>query len=194
MLAQILLLIVDSVCGLLALALLARFTLQCVRTSFRNPLGQFVIAVTDWAVRPARRLIPGLFGYDLATLLLAWLTQVVALGIAWALSAALGTVGAVGAVSPAPTFLLIALALCDVAKLEIYLLIGVVLASAIFSWVNPHAPLADVCDAVSRPLLRPFRRFIPPLGGVDLSPLALLLVLQIGLMLLERLRFFFIAP
>jgi YggT family protein len=81
-----------------------------------------------------------------------------------------------------------------VAKLEIYLLIGVVLASAIFSWVNPHAPLADVCDAVSRPLLRPFRRFIPPLGGVDLSPLALLLILQIGLMLLERLRFFFIAP
>lgn len=191
MLTQILLLIVDTVCGLLTLALLARFTLQGVRASFRNPLGHFVIAITDWAVRPARRLIPGLGGYDLATLLLAWLAQVVALGIAWALAAALGSVGAV---SPAPIFTILALALAATVKLAIYLLIGVVLASVIFSWVNPHAPLADVCDAVSRPLLRPFRRFIPPLGGVDLSPLALLLVLQIGLMLLERLRFFFIAP
>lgn len=188
MLTQIILLIVDTVCGLLTLALLARFTLQGVRASFRNPLGHFVIAATDWAVRPARRLIPGLGGYDLATLLLAWLTQVVALGIAWGLSATFG------AVSPAPIFTILALALAATAKLAIYLLIGAVLASAIFSWVNPHAPLADVCDAVSRPLLRPFRRFIPPLGGVDLSPLALLLVLQIGLMLLERLRFFFIAP
>jgi YggT family protein len=65
---------------------------------------------------------------------------------------------------------------------------GAVLISAVFSWVNPHAPLADVFNTVTRPWLRPFRRFIPPVGGVDLSPLALLLVLQIALFILASLR------
>jgi YggT family protein len=188
MLVQIILFILDSICGFLTLALLVRFTLQVVKAPFRNPLGHFVIAVTDWIVRPARRLVPGLFGYDLASLLLAWLIQVIYLGIA------LGLSGTFTAVSPAPTFMVAALAVFEAAKIELYLLIGAVLVSAIFSWVNPYAPLAAVFNAVSQPLLRPFRRFIPPLGGIDLSPLALLLLLQIGLMLLERLRLFAIMP
>jgi YggT family protein len=87
-----------------------------------------------------------------------------------------------------------ALALFETTKIELYLLIGAVLVSAIFSWVNPYAPLAAMFNAVSQPLLRPFQRFIPPIGGVDLSPLVLLLLLQIGLMLLERLRLFAIMP
>ncbi len=182
MLAQIVLFAVDSVCGFLTLALLARFTLQAAKTPFRNPLGQFVIAVTDWLVRPARRLIPGLWGLDMASLLLAWFWQAVYLGIA------LGLSGTFGAVSPAPIFMIAALAVLETVKIGFYLMIGAVLVSAIFSWVNPYAPLADVFNAVSRPLLRPFRRFIPSVGGVDLSPLALLLLLQVGMMVLERLR------
>lgn len=192
MLAQIILFIIDSACGFLTLALLVRFTLQIVHAPFRNPLGQFVIAVTDWIVRPTRRLVPGLFGYDLASLLLAWLAQAIYLGIALGLSGAIS--GALAAVSPAPTFMVAALAVFETAKIELYLLIGAVLVSAIFSWVNPYAPLAAVFNAVSQPLLRPFQRFIPPIGGVDLSPLVLLLLLQIGLMLLERLRLFAIMP
>jgi YggT family protein len=86
------------------------------------------------------------------------------------------------------------LAVVETMKIEQYLLIGAVRVSAIFSWVNPYAPLAAVFNAVSQPLLRPLQRFIPPLGGIDLSPLALLLLLQIGLMLLERLRLFAIMP
>lgn len=188
MFAQIILFLLDSVCSFLTLVLLARFTLQVVKAPFRNPLGHFVIAVTDWIVRPARRLVPGLFGYDLASLLLAWLIQVIYLGIA------LGLSGTFTAVSPAPTFMVAVLAVLETMKLELYLMIGAVLVSAIFSWVNPYAPLAAVFNAVSQPLLRPFQRFIPPLGGIDLSPLALLLLLQIGLMLLERLRLFAIMP
>lgn len=198
MFAQIILFILDSVCGFLTLALLVRFTLQIVRAPFRNPLGQFVIAVTDWIVRPTRRLVPGLFGYDLACLLLAWLAQAIYLGIALGLSGAFTTAAPQGylfhGVSPAPTFMVAALAVFETAKIELYLLIGAVLVSAIFSWVNPYAPLAAVFNAVSQPLLRPFQRFIPPIGGVDLSPLVLLLLLQIGLMLLERLRMFAIMP
>ena len=182
MLTQIVLFILDSVCGFLTLALLVRFALQWARAPFRNPLGQFVIAVTDWMVRPLRRVVPGLFGLDLASLLLAWLWQVVYQGIA------LGLSGVLLAVSPAPTLVVALLALLEVAKLSLYLVMGAVLVAAVFSWVNPYAPLADVFNTLTRPLLRPFRRLIPPVGGVDLSPLALLLMLQIALFVVAGLR------
>jgi len=182
MLAQIVLFILDTVCGFLTLALLVRFAMQWMRVPFRNPLGQFIVAVTDWMVRPLRRLIPSLFGLDTASLLLAWLWQAVYQGIA------LGLSGMLLAVSPAPTLVVALLAALEVAKISVYLVIGAVLVSAVFSWVNPHAPLAGVFNTLTNPLLRPFRRVIPPIGGVDLSPLALLLVLQIALFVVAGLR------
>ena len=182
MLVQIFLFILDTVCGFMTLALLVRFAMQWARVPFRNQLGQFIVAVTDWMVRPVRRLIPGLFGVDMASLLLAWLWQVIFQGIA------LGLFGSLLAVSPAPVLVVALLALLDVAKMGVYLVIGAVIVSAVFSWVNPYAPLAEVFNTLTRPLLRPFRRFIPPLGGVDLSPLALLLLLQIGLFVIAGLR------
>jgi YggT family protein len=182
MLAQIFLFILDTVCGFMTLALLVRFAMQWARVPFRNPLGQFIVAVTDWMVRPVRRLIPGLFGLDMASLFLAWLWQVAYQGIA------LGFTGVLLAVSPAPTLVVALLALLEVAKISLYLVIGAVIGAAVFSWVNPYAPLAEVFNTLTRPLLRPFRRFIPPVGGVDLSPLALLLVLQIALFVLAGLR------
>jgi YggT family protein len=182
MLVQILLFILDTVCGFMTLALLVRFAMQWARVPFRNPLGQFIVAVTDWMVRPVRRLIPGLFGLDMASLFLAWLWQVAYQGIA------LGFTGVLLAVSPAPTLVVALLALLEVAKVGLYLVIGAVIVSAVFSWVNPYAPLAEVFNTLTRPLLRPFRRIIPPVGGVDLSPLALLLVLQIGLFVIASLR------
>ena len=182
MLVQILLFILDTVCGFMTLALLVRFAMQWARVPFRNPLGQFIVAVTDWMVRPVRRMIPGLFGLDMASLFLAWLWQVAYQGIV------LGFTGVLLAVSPAPTFAVALLALLEVAKISLYLVIGAVIVSAVFSWVNPYAPLAEVFNTLTRPLLRPFRRFIPLVGGVDLSPLALLLVLQIALFVLASLR------
>lgn len=182
MLIQSVLWLLDTICGFFSFALLARFLMQWTRAPFRNSLGNFVIAVTDWMLRPLRRLIPGLFGLDAASLLLAWLWQVVYLGVA------LGASGAILAVAPAPTFTVALLAILETVKIGFHLMIGAVLISAILSWVNPYAPLADVFNAVSRPLLRPFQRLIPLLGGVDLSPLALILLLQVSLSVLERLR------
>ena len=196
MLIQLLIFLLDAVSGFLTVALLARFILQMVKAPFRNSLGQFVIAVTDWIVRPVRRIIPGLFGWDMASLLLAWLTQALFLGLTLGLS---GTLLAAPqgylfhGVSPAPIFIVTLLAVFATLKIVCYLLLGAVLVSAIFSWVNPHAPMADVFNAVSRPLLRPFRRWIPDIGGVDLSPLAFILLLQMGMMVLERLRWAVLA-
>ncbi len=179
MLVEALLLVIGTASDLLALAFLARFALQWARASFRNPLGHFLVALTDWAVRPARRLIPGLLGLDLASLLLAWLTQCVYLGLAAGLSGAAASPAAAGFVALAAALALV--------RLGIYLAMGVVIVAALLSWVNPYAPMAPLFNALSRPLLRPFQRLIPPIGGVDLSPLALLLVLQVLLMLLAGL-------
>ena len=107
MLIQLLIFLLDAVSGFLTVALLARFILQMVKAPFRNSLGQFVIAMTDWIVRPVRRIIPGLFGWDMASLLLAWLTQALFLGLTLGLS---GTLLAASqgylfhGVSPAPIF------------------------------------------------------------------------------------------
>jgi len=177
MLAQIVLLISGTVLGFITLALLARFFMQWGRVSFRNPIGQFVITLTDWAVMPARRVIPGLFGLDMASLLLAWVAQILYVLIEISMGMLVST--------PLSIPLL---GLVDLARMAIYLIFGIVLVSVVLSWVGPQAPAAYVFNELSRPFLAPFRRLIRPLGGIDLSPLVLLLVLQIVLLIIAHLR------
>lgn len=183
MLGQIVLLIVGTVSGFITLALLARFFMQWGRVSFRNLVGHFVIAVTDWAVMPARRVIPGLFGLDMASLILAWVAQ--------ALYALIEVSLGVYAATPLAILLL---SFIGLARMATYFVFGVVLVSALLSWVGPRNPAADVFEALSRPFLAPFRRLIRPLGGIDLSPLVVLLILQIVLLVIERLRMSLLAP
>jgi len=178
MLAQLFYQVLDWLFGFFTLALLARFAMQWTRASFRNPLGQFVVAVTDWAVVPVRRLIPSAFGFDLTTLFLAWLAQAMFHGLVFGLFAP------AAAVTPAAIFSLALLAVLATARLAIYLLMGAVIISALLSWINPYAPLAPVFNAIAQPFLRPLQRLIPTIGGVDLSPLVLLLALQVLLSLL----------
>ncbi len=183
MLANILLLILNVAASFITLMLLARFYMQWQRISFRNQLGQFVVTTTDWAVRPLRRVIPGVFGLDLASLLPAWLVQVLLLAFELSLRGAAfsGNAAAVAAG-------LAGVGLIELLRMMVYLLIVVVLGSAVLSWVSPHAPLAPVLHGLAAPFLRPFRRVIPSIANVDLSPLVLLLVLQIVLMLLAGVR------
>jgi YggT family protein len=178
MLSQALLFLVETVLGLFGLALLMRFYLQLVRAPYRNPLSQFITAITDFAVLPARRIIPGLWGMDLATLALAWLIQFVELFLVRELEGR--SLGAM------PGLALTGLALLAVVmlfKTSVYILMVAVLVQAVLSWVNPHTPIAPVLDALTRPFLGPIQRRLPPLGGVDLSPLFLLIALQLVLML-----------
>lgn len=179
MLAQLLYQIADWLFGAFSLALLARFAMQWARAPFRNPLGEFIVAVTDWAVKPARRLIPSAFGFDLPSLFLAWLAQAMFRGLIFGLS------GMASAVTPGVIGLLALLAAVAVMRLGIYLVMGAVIITALLSWINPYAPLAPVFDAIARPFLRPLQRLIPLIGGVDLSPLVLLLILQVLLSLLS---------
>lgn len=185
MFAQILHFLVDTVCSFFCTALLARFALQNARVQkhvWRNPLGQFVMAVTDWMVLPARRFIPAAGGYDSATLVLALGWQFVNMGVATSVTIIGLSLG------PALLLGLLLLALLETIKIGLYLVMAVVLISAIFSWVNPHAPMADIFNRLTQPWLTPFQRRIPPVGGVDLSPLALIVLIQIALMVLTSLR------
>ncbi|MDP3033206.1 MAG: YggT family protein [Rhodocyclaceae bacterium] len=181
MLAQIVSLLLGTAASLLAIAFLARTLMQLARAPFRNPVGQFITALTNWAVLPLRRVIPGLFGIDLASAFAAWLTQIAYLGV---------MAGLTGVLSVAPDAMLIIvwLAFLAVLRIAVYLLMGVIIIAALLSWINPHSPFAPLFDALSRPMLNPVRRLLPTLGGIDLSPLVVLVLLQVALVVLAGLQ------
>lgn len=177
MLTQIGVLLVDVVASFLVFMLLARFHFQWLRVGFRNPMGEFVIATTNWMVKPVRRVIPGLAGLDLSTLLLAWLVQ--GLGL-WAQAAIVGAQPGAGTIA--------AIAAVDLLRYSLYILVFAVLVQAVLSWVNPYAPLAPVFNSLTAPFLRPLRRIVPPIGNVDLTPLILIVLLQVALIPVGYLR------
>lgn len=189
MLNQIAHLLLQTAFGLLVYALLLRFYMQLLRAPFRNPVGQFVTALTDWIVRPARRVIPGLFGVDLSSILIAWLAEALMLVLVYWLRG-FSFAGAPGIAAG----VLFTLAAMELMRASLYLLIGVIIVQVIISWVNPHAPLAPVFHALTRPFYAVFRRFIPPIGNVDLSPLFVLLCAQVILILLESFAHVIQAP
>lgn len=159
---------------LIACALFLRFWMQWVRVPFHNPFAQFVMRVTDFAVRPLRRLIPGFFGLDWASLLPFYVAELLSvLSGYWLLDYPFAVAG----MSVLPAFLLLALAAAF--RLALYLLMGFVLLQAILSWVNPFSPHATLVHALARPILKPFQKLVPPIGGVDLTPLVALIVVQL---------------
>ena len=177
MLRETLVYVLETVVNLFALAALMRFYAQAFRASFRNPIAQFVVAFTDWAVKPTRRIVPQLFGLDSASLIVAWLVEIALWGVVLAL------LGAGTFENPIFWAALVAYGLVMVIKLSIYLLMGVVVVQAVLSWVNPHHPIQPFFDSLCKPFLRPFQRIVPLVGGVDLSPMVLLIALQVLLML-----------
>jgi len=171
-------LIIDVVFGLFTYALLMRFVMQVMRAPFRNPAGQAVVALTDWLVKPLRKVFAGYRGIDWASLIATYLFQVLWLLAYYAVFGAGYTLLGVGAL-----FLLAAAAVA-LLKAAIWLLIIVVFAQAILSWVAPDGPLAGLLNALTFPFLRPVRRLIPPIGGtLDLSPLIVIVVGQLVLIL-----------
>ena len=170
--------LVQTVCGLFVVALLLRFYLQWARAPYRNPLSDFLHALTDFMVRPARRLVPGLWGLDLATLVLAWLVQFVELLIVLQIQ---GNALAQNAGPALASAALLALVL--LMKTGLYIVMAAVIIQVVLSWVSPYSPVMPLLNGMTRPLLRVFQRRIPPLGNVDLSPLFALVVIQLLLML-----------
>ncbi len=174
---QALIFLLETFLGLFSLALLLRFYLQAVRAPARNPLSQFLAALTDFIVRPTRRVIPGLWGYDLSTLLLAWLTELLlVIGVLALKDHSFGPGVGTAAVG------LMLFAALNLLKLFIYILMVTVFAQAIVSFIAPRGPAMSMLASLTQPFLGIFQRRIAPIGGVDLSPLFLLVICQILLM------------
>lgn len=169
--------LVETVLGLFSLALLLRFFLQLVRAPYRNPVSQFLAALTNWIVVPTRRLVPGLWGTDLSSLALAWLCEALSLFVVAALRGM-----EVGSAVGTLIFAVLVLAGVKIVKISLYIVMVAVIVQAILSWVNPYSPIAPLLNSLTQPFLRPLQRRIPMVANVDLSPLVLIIILQLILM------------
>lgn len=177
MIAGALIFLVQTLGNLFVIAVLLRFMMQLLRIPFRNPFAQFIVAVTDFAVKPLRRTVPGFFGLDLACLVLAFAVEflVVVAGY-WLGGFPFGLAGA--GVWP----LMLGLAAVRLVTLTVYMIIGLTLVRVVLSWVNAYSPLVPVVYELTEPFLRPLRRVIPTIANVDLTPLVLFIVCQLVLM------------
>ena len=168
--------LIEIIFGLYILAVLLRFLLARVRADFYNPLSQFIVKVTNPAIKPLRRFIPGYMGIDWPSIVLLFAVQVVEI-----ILIALVTSGRI----PAPMGLFV-LTFAYLLKNVIYVYIFIILIQVIISWVNPGAynPATVIMHQLSEPILKPARRLIPAAGGFDFSPLVVLIGLQLMIILL----------
>ncbi len=174
MLDQTLQLLLDVFVQGFAGVLLFRFLLQWLRAPMRNPVGEFIMALSDFIVLRARRHIPPLWRLDSASFLLALLVE----SVYSALTLLLRGYPYVHF----PLFGLLAWSAVKLLDISLYLLMSALVAQAILSWVNPYTPLAPLLAAITQRFLRPLRRLVPLIGNVDLSPLLLLVICQIVLL------------
>ena len=173
-------LLLETIGALLGVTLLLRAYMNWVGMPSRNPLAQFAIALTDWLVRPLRRVIPPAGRWDTASLVAAYLVAVVMMALTFLL------IGA--SVSTWPLGSLLITALVQVLRWCLYMVFFLTLVHVVFSWVNPYAPVAPAVAMLVRPFLAPFQRILPPIGGFDLSPLVLLVVVNVLLLILSRMQ------
>lgn len=170
--------LLQTVAVILGVTLLARAYMSYLGMPARNPLAQFAIALTDWLVRPLRRLVPAAGRFDSATLLAALLAAVVFVGLQFLL------VG-VG-MNSWPWSGLLLMALIQLLRWALYLVLWLTLLHVVLSWINPHAPIAPAVSMLVRPFLAPFQRALPLIGGIDLSPIVLILIINVMLIVLGR--------
>jgi YggT family protein len=168
MLFKIVQFLLEVAVGLLAGACLLRMYMQYQRIPFGNPVGRFIFAVTDWIVLPLRRILPAVGRVDSASLVAAFLLELAQYAILWLLASGTWPVAAV-----------LLLALFGTIRLVLSALLALVIVYAILSWVRADSPITDVIDRLCAPLLRPIRKVVPLVGGIDLSPLVFLVGVQV---------------
>lgn len=168
--------LIQIIFGLYILAVLLRFLLAKVRADFYNPLSQFIVKVTNPAIKPLRRLIPGYLGVDWPSIILLFFVQTIEI--------ILISLVASGRI-PAPLGLLV-LTIAYLLKEVIYVYLFIIIIQVVISWVNPGAynPITVIMYQLSEPILKHARRLIPPAGGFDWSSLVVLIVMQLLIILL----------
>lgn len=166
--------LIDVLFSIYIMVIMLRLLLAWVRADFYNPISQFIVKVTNPLLIPLRRVVPSLGGLDLATILLMFMLQLVALGLMLAITGN-------NPVHPA----LLVITIGKLIELAFNVFIMSIFIQVILSWVNPgaHTPVSALLFSLTEPVLRPVRGVIPPISGIDLSPLVALVGLQILKML-----------
>ena len=173
MLSSALHFLLTTVFNLLTLLFLLRFFLQLFKAPFNNPLTYMVVSLTDFAVKPARKIIPSWGKIDLSTLMLALLTQLILQFCLLLLrDIPISLVGNAIWVS------LIGTSLLGVFRTAIDVFFYAILLQVILSWVNPHSPISGVLNSLTKPILAPIQRILPVAGGIDFSPVVALILIQ----------------
>lgn len=171
--------LVQTILGLLTLLFLLRFYFQLTHVSFQNQAAQMVVSLTNFAVKPMRRLMMmlnnlGITKFDLSTLLLAYLTQLLLTILTlWLKDFPLLVAG------NSIWSTIMAVALIGVISMSVTIFLYAVLIQAILSWINPHTPIAPILNNLTYSILYFLRRYIPPAGNVDLSPLIFIIAAQL---------------
>jgi len=163
--------VLQTLGSLYLLIVLLRFVLQLVRANFYNPLCQFAVKATQPLLKPLRRIIPSLFGLDMSSLVLAILVQLALMALTLLLT--YGTTG---------SFLqLLIWSIIGVTALFLKIFFFALIISVILSWVAPgsHNPGAELVNQICEPALAPFRKILPNLGGLDISPILAFMVLKL---------------
>jgi YggT family protein len=162
--------LVQTAFGLYILAVMLRFLLQLVRADFYNPIAQFLVKITNPPLLPLRRVVPGLRGVDLAAVVLLVALKAAELLVIGAL------VGA--SFQPAGLFVIV---VAELFSLLLNVFLVSILIQVVLSWVAPgtYNPVAALVYRLNAPLLEPAQRLIPPIGGLDLSPIAVIIGIQL---------------
>ncbi len=182
MFSEILLFLANVIFSLFGIALILRAWLHAIRLHPFNPLSQAILRITQWLVQPIRRIIaPGQL-FDWPSVLACWLTAFLFLLLGWTLFT--GQLPEAARLGPAALA-----AVMTVLKWAFNVLLWVTLIQVILSWVNPLSPIMPVLRTLTAPMLDPIRRVLPDLGGLDLSPLVLLVGAQVAMMIMERIAF-----
>jgi YggT family protein len=165
--------LLNTIFNLLTLLFLLRFFLQLFKTPFNNPLSFMTVSLTDFAVKPARRIIPSWGKIDLSTLVLALLTQLLLqFCLLWLRDLPIGLVGNAVWVS------LIGMSFLGVFRTALDVFFYAILLQVILSWVNPQSPISGVLNSLTKPVLAPIQRILPAASGIDFSPLVALILIQ----------------
>ena len=166
--------LVTTLFSLYILAVMLRFLLGVVRADFYNPVSQFLVRITNPLLLPMRKVIPSLGRYDTSALLLMLLLQFISLGLVVLLR---------GISVPVVTLLIVAVG--ELVMLAINVFMFAIIIQVILSWVNPgnYNPVTAVLYSITSPIMRPLQRLIPPVSGIDLSPLVAIIGLQVLRML-----------
>ena len=173
---QALYFILKTLTQLYLLVFLVRFWLPFFRADFRNPVAQGILRITSPLIVPMRRLIPSVGRVDTATVMVAFVIECALIFVLLALRGM-----SAGLLPIAVT------AIAELAILSLNMFFFVVLVRIVLSWVAPHAynPVTALLATIAEPILRPFRRMLPPMGGLDLSPILAIVLLQAGVIVLE---------